>query len=342
MNKKIYLTLCLGMMSLLLVKAQTKKSPYEGYGFRKDSATRYKLLIEYSKAYRRLDTMAFSNLVTEAATEDLIMDYRQNDSFKFLGRKPIDKNDSAYTKKFFDIANAEMDNNWCLNLIRKKSPGKVLYPAYKYIFKRVILPPSDRKTHDDSIQIYGYNTQNFSKFESFSAKVTLWYTQLYGIKTETFGSGTEMTGFGFSLEHIHTGNSSVKPLSYFKTKKVTPAPVVTVNKPKVNTRKVTYLKVPGRVFTLRIRDYVIEDGDIIDVYINGQIKYRNLKITSAEQTLCFKDLLPNTEYDVKIIVISEGTDAPCTVKGYIYETKEKFSIYGSVKEDLHIYVLTGK
>lgn len=319
MKIKIYLLLLISLFLNISINAQTKKrSPYEGYGKRTDTTTRYKLLYEYSDAYEMRDTNIFSWLVTEAATEDAVWKYMNNDSFQWVGQSKLNKFDSIQVQDVFTRENFQMDKNWSMNKMWQTTPGKYLYPKYKYIFKRIIKPTTKfNNTYNDSnyideIYVYFHDGVNYSKYENFCCKLIFWER----LVKLSYNKPQEVVNI----------QVTIKPLAKYAEEE----------------KKVAHLvkKIKGTKATLFIRDDMNVDNDIVSIYVNGVLVVKNVKITASGRSFVIKDLKSKSRNKIQMVVISEGKYPPCTVEGYITETKEFFTVRGQVGNQLRLYVQT--
>jgi hypothetical protein len=319
MKNKIYLLLLISLFLNISINAQTKmRSPYEGYGKRTDTTTRYKLLYEYSDAYENRDTNTFSRLVGEADAEDAVWKYITNDSFQWVGQSKLNKFDSTQVEDVFTRENFKMDKSWSMNKMWQTTPGKYLYPKYKYIFRRIIKPTTKfHNTYNDSIYvdeiyIYWHDGINYSKYENFCCKL-IFFQKIVKL---SYNKPTE----------IIQNRVTMKPLAKYAEEE----------------KKVAYLstKIKGTKATLFIRDDMNVDNDIVSIYVNGVLVVKNVKIVSQGRSFIIKDLKSKSRNKIQIVVISEGKYPPCTVEGYITETKESFTVRGQVGNQLRLYVQT--
>jgi zinc protease len=80
----------------------------------------------------------------------------------------------------------------------------------------------------------------------------------------------------------------------------------------LNSRNSFNLLVSSAVVELDITDPKLEDGDVIDIFVNGKAVLKDYKVLKAVKTI--KVTLPSAKNIVTIIAKGEGADAPCTAK----------------------------
>ena len=72
--------------------------------------------------------------------------------------------------------------------------------------------------------------------------------------------------------------------------------------------------------TLAVWDNYQEDGDVINVFVNGELAHENFEIKQAKQHLAVN--CENSPCAIKIVAVSEGAKPPNTVHGYLQVGKE--------------------